>query len=455
MFRHLSFLCFVLAMIVPSMTFAASKEEKGDKVGKIRAASEEAKRRSGSCDEGPDWQVPKGALFSHDCFKTGKGGYVQLQLKGDAEDRITIGERSLVYIYDWLDATGDKGYRIKSDIKKGLMAFRAEKNKGHEAEFRTGTAAASIRGTEGAIGFDGNKSMFAGLKNGKLAVRDTVTGDSLFVGAGETVVGREKFVVLKLQSSGDAVFALKLLEIISDTTKSLDELKGLIEAADKEYQKSLQASAATEDSEKNDDAEKMANLNVPGVSYTSYDSLRCVANVSVSNMQKGTDARLSALMDGSPLSEVVVKRNMPKRFSLRSGVHEYEFVVENDAGKNSVKKTLGCYPMKPFSVKVFGKSHEYIQVPPAPPSVPDDDGLISQTLQFQIRLPENDPSFLNKVTVRQNGKIVLQERLSQIENLDYQIQMDFKRGTKNRVVVEVVHKSGFVVKASKLYEVAK
>jgi hypothetical protein len=157
-------------------------------------------------------------------------------------------------------------------------------------------------------------------------------------------------------------------------------------------------------------------------------------------------------MDGTPISEVSVKRNMPKRLALRSGVHEYEFVVENDAGRNSVKKTLGCYPMKPFSVKVFGKKYEFLPIPPAPPGAED---VIMQTLQFQIRVPEYDPSFLNKVTVRQDGKVILQERLSQIQNLDYQIPVELKRDHKNRFDIEVIHKSGYAVKTTKVYEVGK
>ena len=147
-----------------------------------------------------------------------------------------------------------------------------------------------------------------------------------------------------------------------------------------------------------------------------------------------------------------VKRDMPKRVALRSGIHEYEFVVENEAGRNSVKKTLGCYPMKPFSVKVFGNKNVRLQIPPAPP---ETENVIMQTLQFQIRVPENDPIVLNKVTVRQNGKVLLQERLSQIQNLDYQIPVELKRGIKNRFDIEVVHKSGYVVKTSKVYEVGK
>ena len=79
--------------------------------------------------------------------------------------------------------------------------------------------------------------------------------------------------------------------------------------------------------------------------------------------------------------------------------------------------------------------------------------MITQTLQFQIRLPENDPIVLNKVVVKQNGKIILQERLSQIQNLDYQIPVELKRGIKSRFDIEVVHKSGYTVKTFKIYGV--
>ena len=291
--------------------------------------------------------------------------------------------------------------------------------------------------------------MFAGLKNGFLWVSDTLTGDSLVISDGETVIGKGQFAVLKLKSSGDINFAKKLNELIADSTLSLEDLKAAAISADSAYQDSLaaKASAQTPATEVED-----AALKVPQIKYSSYDSLRCVANVTVSDVQKGTEVRVSAVMDGTPISEVSVKRNMPKHLALRSGVHEYEFVVENDAGRNSVKKTLGCYPMKPFSVKVFGKKYEFLPIPPAPPGAED---VIMQTLQFQIRVPEYDPSFLNKVTVRQDGKVILQERLSQIQNLDYQIPVELKRDHKNRFDIEVIHKSGFAVKTTKVYEVGK
>ena len=444
MFKCLSFSCLLVAMIVPSSVFAA----KNPKVGYIREPHG-AEMNSKGCDDAQWEEATVGGSFRLSaCFKTNDGGSVKLELKG-SENFLSIGENSLINVSEFVEGDESGKYILKTDVKQGFMHFKAERGKGHEATFRTGTAAASIRGTEGVIGSDG-KSFFAGLKESKLAVQPN-DGDSLLIGEGETVVGREKFVVLKLKSSGEPGFAKTLYALVTDTTKSFEEMMAAVEAADKAYQDSIAATtdtlSKTQESEKVNDA---TTLNIPQIKYTSYDSLRCVANVTVSDVQKGTEARLSTVMDGTPLSEVTVKRNVAKRLGLRSGVHEYEFVVQNDAGKNSVTKKLGCYPLKSFSVKVFGKSYVSLQVPPPPPNSAD---IVMETLQFQIRTPEHDPSFLNKVTVRQNGKVILQERLSQIQNLDYQIPVELKWGRKTRFDIEVVHKNGYRVNTAKVYGV--
>ena len=438
MFKHLSLSCLLLAMVVPVSVSAA-------KVGTTRTVIPVAEKSKGSCDDDAKWKSASGKIDSKDCFRTSNEGSIELQLNGD-KSILTIEENSTVRIDTLVEQDEDGFFRIKTNIQKGYMGFNVEKK--NRVHFSTGTAAASIRGTNGAIG--GNQTtMFAGLKNGFLWVSDTLTGDSLVISDGETVIGKGQFAVLKLKSSGDINFAKILNELIADSTLSLEDLKAAAISADSAYQESLaaKASAQTPATEVED-----AALKVPQIKYSSYDSLRCVANVTVSDVQKGTEVRVSAVMDGTPISEVSVKRNMPKHLALRSGVHEYEFVVENDAGRNSVKKTLGCYPMKPFSVKVFGKKYEFLPIPPAPPGAED---VIMQTLHFQIRVPEYDPSFLNKVTVRQDGKVILQERLSQIQNLDYQIPVELKRDHKNRFDIEVIHKSGFAVKTTKVYEVGK
>ena len=96
-------------------------------------------------------------------------------------------------------------------------------------EFKTGTATAAIRGTKGFIGGD-SLSFMASLESGKLAIFPTGQ-DSLAISQGETVIGREKFIILKLKSSGDMEFAKKLIDLLADTTKSIDELAAAAIAA--------------------------------------------------------------------------------------------------------------------------------------------------------------------------------------------------------------------------------
>lgn len=81
------------------------------------------------------------------------------------------------------------------------------------------------------------------------------------------------------------------------------------------------------------------------------------------------------------------------------------------------------------------------------------DNRITQTLQFRIKMSENNPTYLYKVVVKQNGKTILQETQSQIQGLDYQIPVELNRESVNKFDIEVIHKSGYRVKAKKVYEV--
>jgi hypothetical protein len=192
------------------------------------------------------------------------------------------------------------------------------------------------------------------------------------------------------------------------------------------------------------------NTKVPTIAIATYDSLRCIANVSVGEMQN--DAGIfTALADGSQILEETVTKNVQKRVKLQKGRHEYALRIEDQAGNLAeISKVMGCYPNKRFTIEGFGPAKEVLKVPPPPKDVPD---RILQTLQFRIRIAENNPEYLYKVTVRQNGKVILQESLSQIRSLDYQIPVTLLRNGKNRFDIEVVHKSGYVSKGKKDYEV--
>ena len=192
------------------------------------------------------------------------------------------------------------------------------------------------------------------------------------------------------------------------------------------------------------------NQESPSIKFLSYDSIACKMQASVEKMQD--DAGILALaVDGSPVLEEAMTKNELKLFKLTPGVHSYAISVKDQAGNEaSFEKKLGCYPVKRFNIDVFGKKKEPLNVPIPPYGVPDK---IVKTLQFKIRSPENDPVFLYKVTIKRNGKVILQETLGQIQSLDYQVPQELMRGARNKFEIEVIHKSGFVARAEKVFEV--
>lgn len=192
------------------------------------------------------------------------------------------------------------------------------------------------------------------------------------------------------------------------------------------------------------------NQVAPQIQFVSYDSVACKAQLSVGGMQ-GDEALLALSVDGSATSEETVSKNGQKTVQLVPGVHEYVYTA-TDLAKNvaTAKKSMGCYPVQRFVVEVFGEPNENLLVPPPPMGIAD---RIGKTLQFKIKNPENDPQFLYRVTVRQNGKVILQETLSQIQSLDYDIPVELVRGAKNKFDIEVIHKSGSKAKAVKRFEV--
>ena len=195
---------------------------------------------------------------------------------------------------------------------------------------------------------------------------------------------------------------------------------------------------------------KEVNTVVPTIQFDSYDSLRCSASLQVKNVQ-GDIAILTESKDGVAYAENALTKDKQVKIKLAPSSHDYEFVVQDQASnKASVKKTLGCYPSKRFTIKVDGNEKESLRIPPPPKGIADQ---IQKTLHFKIQLQDNNPTDLYKVVVKKNGKIILQETLDQIQSLDYMIPVEIKRNALNQFDIEVLHKSGVTAKAHKIYEV--
>lgn len=483
------------------------------------------------------------SIHQYDKVRTGVESEVIFGLPDGSS--ISVAEKTIVEMTDLLKPNSEGGFETKIDVREGHVNFAVRKLKDKKSKFifKTGTATASIRGTEGYIG--GNGILFAGLKTGKLDIVPDGSDKTVSITAGETAFGGDSLVVVKLASSGDARFAKRLEKILADRSKSLSVLLEEVQRADSSYQEQLKeeakaaAAALPEngfslttsspadvcdeglsvegtyrttdesatlilkvgngftsenlirvaDGNSHSFAQKVlvndenglwnvssatltfsgagvtsgktidlkvnrgcaeVNRKVPTAMFTSYDSLRCFANLSVNDMQNDVGI-LTVAADGSQIFEEAVTKNTQKRIKLKSGRHDYVVKVEDQAGnKAEVQKSMGCYPTKRFNIEILGKAKEVLKVPPPPKDIPD---RITQTLQFRIRLPDNAPENLYKVTVKQNGKVILQETLTQIQNLDYQIPVELTRGAPNHIDIEAIHKSGYKAKAKKVYEV--
>lgn len=527
----------MILAVMPAMVFSAPA------VGKVRMALGEVDRWKAKQNEWIPLKTFKN-VYQSDKVRTGEASEVTIGLQDGST--IRIGEKSIVEMEKLFEPNDEGGFETKIDVEKGFLvnfAVHKLKNKKSKFIFKTGTATASIRGTEGYIGGEG--VFFAGLKTGKLEITPAGSDKPVFIGAGETTFGKDSLVVVKLASSGEARFAKRLSKILADKSKSVKELLAEVQKADSTFQQELReeaqkAAAAlpadgfilsttspveicegglsidgsyrtsdenaslilkvgkgytsenlirAADGKAHTFSEKIAisdenglwtadkatlefngagltnsktidlqinkscsgvNTKAPTATISSYDSLHCVANVSVGDM-KNDAAVMSIESDGSQISEEAITKNAQKRVKLQKGRHEYVVRIEDQAAnKVELTKTMGCYPNKRFPIEVFGGPKEILKVPPPPEDIED---RITRTLQFRIRIPENDPEYLNKVTVRFNGKIILQESLTQIHTLDYQIPVTLSRDAKNHIDIEVVHKSGYTARAKKDYEV--
>lgn len=526
----------MILAVMPAMVFSATA------VGKVRMTLGEVDRWKAKQNE---WfKINSGAkVYQSDKVRTGVESEVVFGLPDGSS--IMIGENTIVEMEKLFEPNDEGGFETKIDVEKGFLNFAVHKLKNKKSKFifKTGTATASIRGTEGYIGGEG--VFFAGLKTGKLEITPAGSDKPVFIGAGETTFGKDSLVVVKLASSGEARFAKRLSKILADKSKSVKELQAEVQKADSTFQQELReeaqkAAAAlpadgfilsttspveicegglsidgsyrtsdenaslilkvgkgftsenlirAADGKAHTFSEKIAisdenglwtadkatlefngagltnsktidlqinkscsgvNTKAPTATISSYDSLHCVANVSVGDM-KNDAAVMSIESDGSQISEEAITKNAQKRVKLQKGRHEYVVRIEDQAAnKVELTKTMGCYPNKRFPIEVFGGPKEILKVPPPPEDIED---RITRTLQFRIRIPENDPEYLNKVTVRFNGKIILQESLTQIHTLDYQIPVTLSRDAKNHIDIEVVHKSGYTARAKKDYEV--
>ena len=180
-------------------------------------------------------------VYQSDLVRTGVESEVVFALPDGSS--ITIAENTEIELSQLLEPNDEGGFETKIDVHKGFINFavRKQKNKKSNFKFKTGTATASIRGTEGFVGGEG--TFFAGLKTGKLEIVPDGSNRMVAIEAGETTFGRDSLVVLKLASSGEKRFAERLEKILLNKSKSMGDLVREVQQADSAFQEQLREEA--------------------------------------------------------------------------------------------------------------------------------------------------------------------------------------------------------------------
>lgn len=144
----------VAVALLPAMAFSAPA------VGKVRSALGAVDRIKIKQSEWSALRV--GAhVYQSDRVRTGVESEVIFGLPDGSS--ITIAENAEVEMTNLLEPNNEGGFETRLDIKKGHLNFAVPKLLKDKSKFifKTGTATASIRGTEGYIGGEG--VFFAGL----------------------------------------------------------------------------------------------------------------------------------------------------------------------------------------------------------------------------------------------------------------------------------------------------
>lgn len=193
------------------------------------------------------------------------------------------------------------------------------------------------------------------------------------------------------------------------------------------------------------------NQEVPIVHFQRYDSTRCEASISVSNI-KGDVVLLSTTIDGALSKETSLNKDVFTTFKLKAGSHKYTFKAQDRAGnKGEVVKTLGCFPKVNTSLSIQGGNYELIR---APLPVKGAKTGITRNIKFKVsNVPQQDPEQIKRITIKQNGKNVVQLQNKQITDLIFDIPVELVRDKKTIIKIEVVMKNGRILNASKTYEV--
>ncbi len=213
-------LAIATALMVPMATAATSKS------GKVRSVIGEVTMQKKG--EG-DWkQLRVGNKVNQpDRIRTLVESNTQIALPDGST--LSIEENSLVLFSQLVNEDGKQ--TAMTEVIQGKVRFNAQKqNDGSVFKFRTGTATAAIRGTDGIVAAVGSNRFVFGLNTGKMDISADKCPDVSIQGGEMAILDLETcFTKLSISSAGDVSVLNQVLAVLA-ITGSLEGLQSQMTA---------------------------------------------------------------------------------------------------------------------------------------------------------------------------------------------------------------------------------
>lgn len=191
------------------------------KNGKIRFAVGDARLIVASTNKERPAKIGD-KVKDHDKIRTKTEARVVVQLPDGST--IAVEENSLVEFTKIVLENGNQ--QSLTEVIQGKIQFYAQKQtKNSTFMFKSGTATAAIRGTDGIVAITKDKQPVIGLNTGKMDVND-IDGTKISIGAGELMFKAPKggLVKMELPNAGNTLLIDKLIKNLEDTTATLETI---------------------------------------------------------------------------------------------------------------------------------------------------------------------------------------------------------------------------------------
>ena len=399
------------------------------------------------------------------------------------------------------------------DVKKGMLRFDAQKQKGPQSKFRfrTGTATASIRGTDGIIGITEGGLPYGALNSGEMVMEEG--GKEVPIKAQQFVAFRkgQEPVVVEAKNAGDVDFAKTIGAAVDDTTKSVDDIKASAKEIDAKIEK------------RNEDLRlqykcrlysvpPVISVNTvaiealcsPGMTVTlgseSFESngqplrftptwtegafgekkFRMTCSVEKSSFEcgqisfvyrvdrgikfvkheenkcealyattgfNGNDGKLRIFVGDSVIKDLTLERDIAASFKLVPGVNTYRIEPENEDSSVGVVER----ELKCYprtGVKIEVRNNKTVFKKKV-----SQGAAVYPELEFDVlKVVNNDPSQIKSVEATVDGKPCELKLIPSENGLGYSTRLQVKRGKSAKVEIKVSMLSGEVAKESKVFQ---